>query len=89
LAKIAVSSDKLAEMEKDMASIVALMDTLKDADLPKSAGDVSTENAVNMVDLREDIVQPSIPVDVLVSQSPVDGEFSIPKVVDSEGGGGT
>jgi aspartyl/glutamyl-tRNA(Asn/Gln) amidotransferase C subunit len=86
LARIALDASEAASMEKDFTSIIALVDTLRDADIPHNTESDELENAISISDLREDIVQKSLPVSILVGQSPTEGEFSIPKVVDSGGG---
>ena len=82
LAKIALEGNELSAMEKDMESIVALMDTLKDAEIPSKE---SSSETVTIYELRADEIQNSLPVSLLVEQSPAEGEYSIPRVVDGGG----
>ena len=78
LAKLRIEGNNLAVMEQDMASIIALMDTLKD--VPLSQGE-TPGNQLSMLNLREDVVGESLPVNLLTEQTP-EGDFSIPKVVE-------
>ena len=80
LAKLHIEEQDLPVMECEMASIIALMDTLKDVELPPEE---DSEDAVSMIYLREDVAGESLAPDRLISQAP-DGKFAIPKVV--EGG---
>ena len=80
LAKIHFSDDELERMENDMRSIVELMDSIKDVELPAH----EDEQVLHMElgDLREDTVGESMPWEVIVSQSPDGSNFVLPRVLE-------
>lgn len=80
LAKIRLNSDELAAMEKDLESVLGLMDTLRGIEPPE--GTESGSGAVTMAQLREDIPVPSMDTELLTSQAPNDSNFTVPKILE-------
>ena len=81
LSRISFEDGELEVMERDMASIIALMDTLKDVDLPREESGAAY---ADLSGLRDDSGLDSLPASVLLSQCKhvQDGCFAIPKVVE-------
>lgn len=84
LAKLELGEQEMTEMERDMRSIMALMDTVKQV----SADEMPRPQGITLAELREDTVEPSLPRDLLLEQHPeLPGQtraetfFTIPKIV--------
>jgi aspartyl/glutamyl-tRNA(Asn/Gln) amidotransferase C subunit len=81
LSRIAMSQEELARMEKDMASIMALMDSIKTVELPCER-DLDEPDSLGM--LREDL--PALSLDLgeisFVHGSSAHPAFRIPRVVE-------
>ena len=77
LGKLAFSPEELEQMAKDMTSIIAIMDTVKEIDITYDAV------ADNKNVLREDFSVPSFPTEKIL-QNAVNDEncFVVPKVVE-------
>ena len=83
LGKLAFSPEELEQMAKDMTSIIAIMDTVKEIDITYDA--VADNKNVYLNDLREDFSVPSFPTEKIL-QKAVNDEycFVVPKVVGKE-----
>ena len=81
LGKLAFSPEELEQMAKDMTSIIAIMDTVKEVDITYDA--VADNKNVYLNDLREDFSVPSFPTEKIL-QNAVNDEncFVVPKVVE-------
>ena len=81
LGKLAFSPEALEQMAKDMTSIIAIMDTVKEIDITYDA--VADNKNVYLNDLREDFSVPSFPTEKIL-QNAVNDEncFVVPKVVE-------
>lgn len=81
LSKIDFSEDELKKMELDMQSIIHLMDSIKEIDLPTVE---VFEQSTTLSETRIDTVKQSIPTEILTSQTNSDdkGCFSIPIIVE-------
>ncbi|MDR2648131.1 MAG: aspartyl/glutamyl-tRNA amidotransferase subunit C [Clostridiales bacterium] len=73
LSKIHFTLEELEEMNKDMESIMRLMDSIKDVELPPESG---SQLGTNIYPLRPDIVIPSL-------DPPQTGKYyTIPRIVE-------
>ncbi len=81
LGKLHFSPEKMEQMAKDMTSIIAIMDTVKEIDITYNA-EADNKN-VYLNDLREDISVSSFPTEKIL-QNAVNDEncFVVPKVVE-------
>lgn len=81
LGKLHFSSEEMEQMAKDMTSIIAIMDTVKEIDITYDA-EADNKN-VYLNDLREDVNAPSFPTEKIL-QNAVNDEscFVVPKVVE-------
>ena len=81
LDKLAFSPEELEQMAKDMTSIIAIMDTVKEIDITYDA--VADNKNVYLNDLREDFSVSSFPTEKIL-QNAVNDEncFVVPKVVE-------
>lgn len=81
LGKLHFSPEEMKQMAKDMTSIIAIMDTVKEIDITYDA-EADNKN-VYLNDLREDINAPSFPTEKIL-QNAVNDEscFVVPKVVE-------
>ena len=81
IAKEFFSPEELEQMAKDMTSIIAIMDTVKEIDITYDA--VADNKNVYLNDLREDFSVPSFPTEKIL-QNAVNDEncFVVPKVVE-------
>ena len=81
LGKLAFSPEELEQMAKDMTSIIAIMDTVKEIDITYDA--VADNIKVYQKDLREDISEPSNPKENILHLADSDENcFVVPKVVE-------
>ena len=80
LSKLYFAPGELAEMQKDMASIIALMDSLRDVELPEE--DSACVRELPLAMLRDDTARPSMPAGLLTSQAPGGNDFELPRVVE-------
>ena len=80
LSRIYFSPDDLEAMQKDMASIMDLMDSLRGVELPGGGAPHAGELPLAM--LREDAARPGLPEELLTSQAPGGGGFELPRVVE-------
>jgi len=80
LSKIYFAPGELAEMQKDMASIIALMDSLRDVELPEGESACARELPLGM--LRDDAARPSMPAELITSQAPDRDDFELQRVVE-------
>lgn len=80
LSKIEFTEDELLEMTNDMASIINLMDKVRDFDTSKKP---YTLDAVNFDDLRKDEYKDSYPTEKIVANAKnvKNNSFVVPKVV--------
>ena len=80
LSKLKFSESELKDFLESFDSIVELADTIKNADV---SGEKQIQ-IVDMDDLREDKVEPSTPVDVLLKNSPMSGNdsFVVPRIME-------
>ena len=74
LGKLAFSPEELEQMAKDMTSIIAIMDTVKEIDITYDA--VADNKNVYLNDLREDFSVPSFPTEKIL-QNAVNDEKEI------------
>jgi aspartyl-tRNA(Asn)/glutamyl-tRNA(Gln) amidotransferase subunit C len=83
LARLELSEEELGRLGQDLTRISAYVDQL--AEVRESATDIAPALPLipNAVALREDVVQPSLPRDVVLSGAPDadDGYFKVPKVI--------
>ena len=80
LAKIRFTPEELERIEKDMDSVMNLMDYMKDAELPEK--DIAEPRIIGLGMLREDIVKPSLTPQELASQSPAGDDIQIPRILE-------
>ena len=82
LARLRLDESEIAPFQKDIAEMLDYVKTLEQADT--TAVDLA-EAADQPNVLREDIVQPSLPVEEALKNAPerVDNYFKVPKVVDN------
>ena len=82
LARLRLDESEIAPFQKDIAEMLDYVKTLEQADT--TAVDLA-EAADQPNVLREDIVQPSLPVEEALKNAPerVDNFFKVPKVVDN------
>lgn len=82
LARLRLDESEIAPFQKDIAEMLDYVKTLEQVDT--AAVDL-TETADQPNVLREDIVQPSLPVEEALKNAPerVDNYFKVPKVVDN------
>lgn len=82
LARLRLDESEIAPFQKDIAEMLDYVKTLEQADT--TAVDLA-EAADQPSVLREDIVQPSLPVEEALKNAPerVDNYFKVPKVVDN------
>lgn len=81
LGKLHFSPEEMEQMAKDMTSIIAIMDTVKEIDITYDA-EADNKN-VYLNDLREDVNVPCFPTEKIL-QNAVNDEscFVVPKVVE-------
>lgn len=81
LSRLAFTEEEKARVGKDMEGIVALMDTLKDADIP---AEDDRDAGIPISALRPDTVVESFDREVLIRQSKsgVEGALVIPRIVE-------
>ncbi len=82
LARLRLDESEIAPFQKDIAEMLDYVKTLEQVDT--TAVDLA-EAADQPNVLREDIVQPSLPVEEALKNAPerVDNYFKVPKVVDN------
>ena len=81
LGKLHFSPEEMKQMAKDMTSIIAIMDTVKEIDITYDA-EADNKN-VYLNDLREDINAPSFPTEKILHNAVNDEScFVVPKVVE-------
>lgn len=82
LARLRLDESEIAPFQKDIAEMLDYVKTLEQVDT--TAVDLA-EAADQPSVLREDIVQPSLPVEEALKNAPerVDNFFKVPKVVDN------
>lgn len=82
LARLRLDESEIAPFQKDIAEMLDYVKTLEQVDT--TAVDLA-EAADQPNVLREDIVQPSLPVEEALKNAPerVDNFFKVPKVVDN------
>ena len=82
LARLRLDESEIAPFQKDIAEMLDYVKTLEQVDT--TAVDLA-EAADQPSVLREDIVQPSLPVEEALKNAPerVDNYFKVPKVVDN------
>ena len=82
LARLRLDESEIAPFQKDIAEMLDYVQTLEQVDT--TAVDLA-EAADQPNVLREDIVQPSLPVEEALKNAPerVDNYFKVPKVVDN------
>ncbi|MDO4156977.1 MAG: Asp-tRNA(Asn)/Glu-tRNA(Gln) amidotransferase subunit GatC [Oscillospiraceae bacterium] len=81
LGKLHFSPEEMKQMAKDMTSIIAIMDTVKEIDITYDA-EADNKN-VYLNDLREDINAPSFPTEKILKNAVNDEScFVVPKVVE-------
>lgn len=82
LARLRLDESEIAPFQKDIAEMLDYVKTLEQVDT--TAVDLA-EAADQPNVLREDIVQPSLPVEEALKNAPerVDNFFNVPKVVDN------
>ncbi len=82
LARLRLDESEIAPFQKDIAEMLDYVKTLEQVDT--TAVDLA-EAADQPKVLREDIVQPSLPVEEALKNAPerVDNYFKVPKVVDN------
>ncbi len=68
LAKLSFEDEAKEKMAKDMESIMALMDSIKDVDI--KAEDYPLSFPGEQANLREDVICPSLPVDEALGNVP-------------------
>ena len=78
LARLKLSEEELQGFEKDMGAIVSMVEKL-----PELKGNIAI-SAENAMELREDIVTPSMDRDAILSNAPLaeSGCFAVPKIVE-------
>ena len=81
LGKLHFSPEEMEQMAKDMTSIIAIMDTVKEIDITYDA-EADNKN-IYLNDLREDVNAPCFPTEKIL-QNAVNDEncFVVPKVVE-------
>jgi aspartyl-tRNA(Asn)/glutamyl-tRNA(Gln) amidotransferase subunit C len=84
LARLALTDDEVEAMRSDLNSILGHIDEIQQLDLSDVAPMAHAINVVNVT--RPDVITPSFPQDVAVSNAPQSehGAFVIPQIV---GGG--
>jgi aspartyl/glutamyl-tRNA(Asn/Gln) amidotransferase C subunit len=80
LSRIDFSPEELEELEGDMQSIIALMDSLRNVELPEGETDYGGETTLPL--LREDEAMESLPAALLTKSSPEGGDFRIPRIIE-------
>ena len=80
LSKLKFSDSELKDFLDSFDSIVELADTIKNADV---SGEKQIR-IIDMEDLREDKVEPSTPVEVLLKNSPMSSNdsFVVPRIME-------
>ena len=79
LAKLDIPEEELPRMERELASIVSMVEKL-----PELASQESLLDPENTMELRPDVVQPSFPRDEMLKNVPdtAAGCLMVPKVVE-------
>ncbi len=79
LAKLDIPEEELPRMERELASIVSMVEKL-----PELASKESLLDPENTMELRPDVVQPSFPRDEMLKNVPdtAAGCLMVPKVVE-------
>lgn len=78
LARLKLSDEELQSFEKDMGAIVSMVERL-----PEIKGNIVV-SADNAMELREDIITPSMERDEILKNAPMaeSGCFAVPKIVE-------
>lgn len=79
LAGIELDGDDTEELKSDMHSIIALMDTLRDIELPDALQRIE---AISLAELRADEIAPSLAEQEALGDR---AAFSVPRVVEQGG----
>ena len=80
LSKLAFAPGELEAMERDMASIIELMDSLREVEFPEDEAFRGRELPLAM--LRDDTARPGVSAALLTSQAPGGKDFELPRVVE-------
>ena len=81
LGKLSFNDEELAKMAKEMTSIIEIMATVREIDITYDA--LADNHNVYLNDLREDISQPSMPAEKILSNARQSNScFVVPKVVE-------
>ena len=81
LGKLYLSDEELEKMASDMTDIIKIMDTVKEIDVAYEP--IKDNHNVYLNDLREDISQPSMPAEKILSNARQSNScFVVPKVVE-------
>jgi aspartyl/glutamyl-tRNA(Asn/Gln) amidotransferase C subunit len=77
LSRLYFTADELEEMKKDMTSIIELMDSLRNVELPEGITDFSKGIMLPM--LRDDNPRSNIEFDLLM---PEKNDYAIPRIIE-------
>ncbi len=81
LSRLSYDGEELQKVMEEMTEIVALMDTIKTFDL--TYDDTMDNNSIPFSEVREDVPQPSLPREKLLSNAEsTEGCYVVPKVVE-------
>ena len=83
LARLRLNEDEIERFKRDIAEMLEYVKTLDEVDI--SGIEPESQPLVTGNVLREDLVQPSLPVNEALKNAPeqVDNYFKVPKVVDN------
>lgn len=83
LARLKLDESEIERFQKDIAEMLAYVKTLEEVDTSGIEPQLQALISGNV--LREDVVQPSLPVDEALKNAPdrIDNYLKVPKVVDN------